>query len=145
MKFRLLYIIPLVALMLGVFAVMGYINKENRPSRVSTLAKAIQDAPERVRQAYQYAVDHPDILAHQPCYCGCGAMGHTSNLSCFVREMAEDGTVKYDSHALNCGICVDIVQDVMRLTAQGMSQRDIRTYIDEKYSQFGPSTDTPLP
>jgi hypothetical protein len=150
MKFiRPLYAIPLVvflaALFLGAFAISARTDGEVHTERTAMLTDAIQAAPETVQQAYLFAVEHPDILAHQPCYCGCGAMGHASNLDCFVREVKPDGTIDYDSHALNCGICVDIAQDVMRLTDEGMSQSDIRAYIDNKYSPFGPSTDTPFP
>ena len=111
----------------------------------SMLPDYAQSAPPRVQEAYQFAVANPDILAHQPCYCGCGAMGHTSNLSCYVQNFAEDGTVTFDNHAAGCGICVDITQDVMRLMREGRSQREIRTYVDAQYSPFGPSTDTPFP
>jgi len=104
-----------------------------------------RDAPPRVREAYEYAVVHPDELAKYPCYCGCGNMGHTSNLSCYVQDITPDGTITFDSHANGCGICVDITQDVMRLKAEGQSSPQVRTYIDALYSPFGPGTDTPFP
>ena len=40
--------------------------------------------------------------------CGCGAMGHTSNLSCYIHEMDEAGGITFDNHAAGCGICVDV-------------------------------------
>jgi hypothetical protein len=112
---------------------------------VSTLPDYVQSAPPRVREAYQFAAANPDLLVYQPCYCGCGAMGHTSNLSCYISDTAEDGTPIYDNHASGCGICVDITEDVMRLTREGKSQPEIRRYVDAQYSRFGPSTDTPKP
>lgn len=105
----------------------------------------VQDAPVRVKEAYLYAVSHPDDLAAVPCFCGCGGMGHASNLSCFVSGINDDGTPIFDSHASGCGICVDIAQDVMRLRAEGKSLASVRAYIDATYSSFGPGTDTPLP
>ena len=33
----------------------------------------------------------------------------------------------------------------MRLLREGKKSPEIRTYIDARYSGFGPSTDTPLP
>ncbi|HRW48582.1 MAG: hypothetical protein KIT77_19545 [Caldilinea sp.] len=105
----------------------------------------LTSATPRVRDAYRFAVANPDTLAHIPCYCGCGNMGHTSNLSCYVQSPAGDGAVTFDEHANGCGICVDITQDVMRLSAEGQSLWEIRTYVDAQYSPFGPSTDTPLP
>ncbi len=105
----------------------------------------LRSSPPRVKEAYRYAAAHPDEVAKYPCYCGCGSMGHTSNLSCYIQNVAVDGTVTYDNHASGCGICVDITQDVMRLKAEGQSSPDVRAYIDARYSPFGPSTDTPLP
>ena len=141
--------VNLILLIIMVFAALGISGCGNddaqHTDREAMLLDTIKAAPESVRQAYRFAVEHPEILAYQPCYCGCGAMGHTSNLDCFVREIRSDGSINYDSHALGCGICVDIAQDVMRLTNEGLSQPDIRTYIDNKYSPFGPSTDTPFP
>jgi hypothetical protein len=111
----------------------------------SHLPGFVKDSPPRVQEAYQFAVDHPDELAKYPCYCGCGAMGHTSNLSCYIQDRAEDGTITFDNHAAGCGICVDITQDVIRLRADGKSAPEIRAYVDAQYSPFGPSTNTPLP
>lgn len=113
---------------------------------VDQLPDWAQDAPPRVREAYQYAVANPEEVAKYPCYCGCGPMGHTSNLSCYVSELAPDGTVlAFDTHANGCGICVDITQDVMRLKGEGQSSPQVRAYIDAQYSPFGPPTDTEYP
>src|SRR4030065_536692 len=51
----------------------------------------VKSAPTTVKQAYQFAVANPDILKQIPCYCGCGAMGHTSNYSCYVQSVDEKG------------------------------------------------------
>lgn len=72
-------------------------------------------------------------------------MGHTSNLSCYIQDIAPDGAITFDNHANGCGICVDITQDVMRLKGEGWSSSAVRAYIDAQYSAFGPGTDTPLP
>lgn len=105
----------------------------------------VRDAPPAVKEAYQYAALHPDELAKYPCYCGCGQMGHTSNRSCYIKDIAVDGRLTFDEHAAGCGICVDITRDVMRLKSEGQSSKQIRAYIDAQYSAFGPSTNTPLP
>lgn len=115
-------------------------------SMVAQMPDYVQMAPPRVQVAYQYAMEHPDMLEFQPCYCGCGAMGHLNNLDCFIQDVDEVGTVTYDSHASGCGICVDIALDVKRMQEEGRwSPLQIRLYIDATYSQFGPSTDTPMP
>jgi hypothetical protein len=106
---------------------------------MSMMPDAVKSAALLTRQAYQFAVANPDVTEHIPCYCGCGAMGHTSNYMCYVKSVAADGTVNFDSHAIGCSICVDITQDVMRLSRQGKSVGEIKAYIDQTYSRFGPS------
>ncbi len=92
-----------------------------------------------VQDAYRFAIANPDVMQHIPCYCGCGAMGHTSNYSCYVSGTDADGKITYDSHALGCGICVDITQDTMRLLKEGKSISEIKSYVDQTYAQYGPS------
>ena len=99
----------------------------------------VQKAPVSVQQAYQFAVANPDVTQHIPCYCGCGAMGHTSNYSCYVAGENQDGSLLFDEHALGCSICVDITQDAMRLQKEGKAIAEIRQYIDATYAQYGPS------
>jgi len=108
-------------------------------SDVSELPMTMQQAPERVRTAYQFAAANPAALENVPCYCGCGAIGHHSNLACYVKEIGPDGKPVYDDHALGCSICVDIAQDVMRMTADGRDPVAIRADIVAAYSKFGPS------
>lgn len=106
---------------------------------MSGMPDEVQSSPVSVQQAYQFAVANPEIMTQIPCYCGCGSVGHTSNYSCYVATMDEKGAVEYDKHALGCSICVDITQDVMRLTRAGKSPDYIRSEIDNTYSKFGPS------
>lgn len=105
---------------------------------VSSLPHEMQAAPARVRQAYQFALANPEALRNVPCYCGCGAMGHTSNLSCYIKDTHADGQVVFDEHALGCSLCVDISQDVMRMTGEGQSPAAIRSAIVAAYTKFGP-------
>jgi hypothetical protein len=99
----------------------------------------VQSAPEVVRSAYQFAVANPDVLTQLPCYCGCGGMGHTSNYACYVAGESEDGSLEFDNHALGCSICVDITVDAMRMLNEGQTMTEIRSYVDQTYSAFGPS------
>lgn len=99
----------------------------------------VQQAPSTVREAYQFAVHNPDVLAELPCYCGCGAMGHISNYSCYVQS-DDGGDIVYDNHALGCSICVDITQDAMRMLDEDKSIAEIYEYVDATYSRFGPAT-----
>ncbi len=110
-----------------------------RLAAISSLPANIQAAPARVREAYQFAVANPDALKNVPCYCGCGAMGHTSNYSCYVKEAKPEGAVQFDEHALGCSLCVDITQDVKRLAGEGKAPAAIRSFIVATYSKFGPA------
>ena len=106
---------------------------------LSEMPAEVQSAPPSVQQAYQFAVANPEILSEIPCYCGCGPMGHDSNHACYISGENTDGSPLFDGHALGCSICVDITQDTIRLLEQGKSVPEIRAYVDETYSQYGPS------
>jgi len=66
----------------------------------SQLSPELQKAPPKVREAYQFALANPEFLKRIPCYCGCGSMGHTSNLDCYIKEVKPDGKVIFEDHAL---------------------------------------------
>ncbi len=99
----------------------------------------VQSAPVSVQQAYQFAFANPDVLEQLPCYCGCGAMGHTSNYACYASGVDPNGAPIYDAHAQGCSICVDITLDAMRLLKQDKSVAEIRSYVDQTYAKYGPS------
>jgi hypothetical protein len=94
-------------------------------------------------QAYRWAMHNPDVLQWIPCYCGCGGLGHESNLDCYY-EPRSDGAIAFDEHASYCTICVDITLRVQQLEGTGASLVDIRTTIDIEFGDY-PGTDTPWP
>ncbi|HEX6383331.1 MAG TPA: PCYCGC motif-containing (lipo)protein [Anaerolineae bacterium] len=100
----------------------------------------VQNAPQAVREAYQFAVASPEIVQQLPCYCGCVAFGHRSNYDCYVAEVDPDGTITYDMHAIGCTICVDITQDAMAQMRRGKSLPEIQSYVEARYAPYGPST-----
>ncbi len=106
---------------------------------MSALPQEMQSAPTSVSEAYRFAVANPDALKNVPCYCGCGAMGHTSNYSCYIKNVNADGKVVFDKHALGCSVCVDIAQMVMKLTREGKSPGQIHEQVVATFSSFGPS------
>jgi hypothetical protein len=97
-----------------------------------------------IREAYEYALAHPEVLQYIPCYCGCEPLGHTSNLACYVRREANDG-ISLDPHGSGCKICVDITLAVKAQMNQGLPLDQIRKNIDATFSQYGKGTQTPLP
>ena len=66
---------------------------------VSALPDFVQDAPPQVQEAYRFAIANPDVLRAFPCYCGCGAVGHQSNLDCYIKEVRSDGSIEFEDHA----------------------------------------------
>lgn len=108
-------------------------------SSLADLPEEVRSAPVTVQQAYQFAIANPEVASQIPCYCGCGAMGHTSSYACYVAGESEDGAPVIDNHALGCSICVDITQDTMRLMNEGKPVAEIRAYIDQTYAQYGPT------
>jgi hypothetical protein len=127
------------SLLLAACGAGGQQSSKAKLAPVSALPKPMQDAPATVRTAYQFAVANPDALKNVPCYCGCGAIGHTSNLACYIKEFDADGKPVFDDHAMGCSLCVDIAQDVMKMTGEGKSPADIRQQIVDTYSKFGPA------
>lgn len=103
-------------------------------------------APQAVRDAYAFAVDHKAQLRYIPCFCGCGqTAGHRDNWDCFVKEETAPGRFILDPHGFACGTCVGVALDTKAMLASGMSLKAIRTAIDAKWMETWPSTSTPHP
>lgn len=102
-----LYVLPLAALLIGVGG--GWLLARQRGAGeampqiqlapVSLLSEKVRSAPPVVQEAYRFAIANPDILAKLPCYCGCGSMGHKSDLDCFIERFNPDGTIVFGYHA----------------------------------------------
>ena len=119
-------------------------SDQNHMAAMAEMPASVQNAPVSVSDAYRFAVANPDALKNVPCYCGCGPIGHTSNYSCYVKDAKPSGEIVFDQHALGCGICVDITQDVMKMTRESKSPQEMRAAIDQTYSQYGPSNMPPV-
>lgn len=79
----------------------GSTRPEVQLASVSQLPEQVRRAPPMVQEAYRFAIANPEVLSRLPCYCGCGNIGHKSNLDCFIREFKPDGTIVFDDHAFN--------------------------------------------
>lgn len=139
---RVFGLLALFVLLGGLTSGCGTAKGDDHAPTMAPLADMppdVQAAPVAVQEAYRFAAANPEVLRQLPCYCGCGAMGHTSNYSCYVAEGGVAGSITFDPHALGCSICVDITQDAMRLLKQGQSPGEIRAYVDRTYSKYGPT------
>jgi len=67
---------------------------------LDALPAEVRKSPVEVRDAYRYAVAHPEILKAIPCYCGCEVVRHRSNYDCYVAEVRPDGSVVFSDHGL---------------------------------------------
>ena len=105
---------------------------------------AFTHADAATEQAYHYAMAHPEVVQWMPCYCGCGAMGHGSNLDCYFEPRA-DGSIVFEEHASYCSICVDITLRAQQLYDSGQSLNSVRAVIDAEFGGAGPGTDTVRP
>lgn len=83
--------------------------------------------------AYRFAIENPELLQKVPCYCGCEAHGHRSNLDCFVESWKPGETVKWSEHGAACQICVRVAADVQLMKGDGKSIRQIVNALDTTY------------
>jgi hypothetical protein len=133
--------LSILALLFVLPALLAACTKQPESSLapLDQMSEQVKNAPVKVQQAYQFAIANPQIMGQIPCYCGCGKMGHTSNYACYASGVDANGKVNFDAHALGCSICVDITQDTMRLLKEGKSVPEIKAYVDQTYSKYGPS------
>lgn len=103
-------------------------------------------APQAVRDAYAFAVDHKAQLRYIPCFCGCGqTSGHRDNWDCFVKEQTGPNAFILDPHGFACGTCVGVALDTKAMLASGLSLTAVRAAIDTKWTETGTATPTPYP
>ena len=99
--------------------------------------------PQDLHGAYAYAAQHPEVLQHIPCYCGCVRDGHRGNLNCFVTGFRADGAPIWTDHSFSCPMCVHIAREAMLMSLQGLAVDRLRDEIDAHYGDQGTPTDTP--
>jgi hypothetical protein len=100
-----------------------------------------------VHAAYVFAAEHPEILSYVPCFCGCERGGHRGNHDCFVAARDSKGDVTaWESHGLECTVCIDVATEARQMYSSGASVRDIRAAVEKKWAGFnGGHTPTPNP
>lgn len=138
-RLSLILVVLFSTLLISACSASEKTHADMKMAPVSSLPEEMQSAPTTVRESYQFAVANPEPLENVPCYCGCGSIGHTSNLDCYVKAFGADGKPVFDTHALGCSLCVDIAQDVMKMTAEGKEPTAIRVAVLDAYSKFGPA------
>ena len=99
----------------------------------------------QTEEAYAYAMYHPQIVKWMPCYCGCGGMGHRSNLDCYLKPGQPGGETIFEEHASYCDICVKTTLLAKKMFAEGRTLREIRDAVDQTFGGSTPGTLTDLP
>jgi len=151
-------IISIAALLIIAYALIGGSQLIDRTSDENLGGKNISkfikpELPDfayktvRVEDAYTFAVNNQDQVMYISCYCGCAGMQHTDSLiqhrslkDCYLKP---DGS--YEPHASNCRLCNDITLEAKDLLMKGISLKEVRKIIDDKYSGRGVGTNTSLP
>ena len=105
----------------------------------------VKGSPAETQAAYAFALARPDVLQWLPCYCGCAAMDHRSNLDCFFKRREVAGSYVYEEHASYCDICVRIANTAHQMLQQGATLTQVRAAVDATFGGAAPGTDTPLP
>jgi hypothetical protein len=99
----------------------------------------------RTEEAYAYALYHPQVIQWMPCYCGCGGMGHRSNLDCYLEPAIPGMPTTFEEHASYCEICVDTTLLAKQLISEGKTLGEIRAAVDQTFGGAAPGTPTELP
>ncbi|MCQ6563005.1 PCYCGC domain-containing protein [Paenibacillus mendelii] len=95
----------------------------------------LADYSNLTRTLYAEAANLGDILKQINCYCGCmdeEDKMHDSLYRCYIAE-EKDGKVTWTDHSAGCGICLEEVQDIVKLHKEGKSVDQIRKAIDDKF------------
>jgi len=135
-KKTLVLAVAIITLILGVYAVTV-----NMRSGINKLPLTAQENP-MIKEAYMFAVEHPEVLESVPCYCGCKNSGHRHNRDCFV-----DDSGNYVEHGSLCGGCTEVALASKKLYEEGKSLKEIRETIDQTFgsSPMADPTPTPMP
>jgi hypothetical protein len=78
----------------------------------------------KIRQAYQVAREHPDVLVQLHCYCGCEQHeGHRNLLDCFRT-----------THAADCATCVGEAVLAGQMIENGTPVEQILAALHQRYA-----------
>ncbi len=105
----------------------------------------VKALPAEWQGAYSFALARPDVLQWLPCYCGCTAMDHRSNLDCFFQRREVRGSYQYEEHASFCDICVKTANMAQQMLREGKTMTQIRAAVDTTFGGSTPGTDTAMP
>ncbi|MFQ6136551.1 MAG: PCYCGC motif-containing (lipo)protein [Candidatus Hydrothermarchaeales archaeon] len=139
---KALLVVALLVVGVGIYVIGGRSSDEGSKTATQLYIELPDYAyvNDRTLKAYTIATQIPEVLEKMPCYCSCVRIGHKSLKNCFISD--NEG---YAEHGAHCDLCVSEALDVDRWRDSGLSLKDMRSRIDEKYGggRFGEPTDTP--
>jgi len=135
---RLALVIGVVLVVAGLALVGVVMARDRSAARDGTGFPAYVYNSPMTLEGYQAAVKVGDNLKVIPCYCGCVYQKHQSLRDCFFKP---DGS--YNDHASNCHLCVEEAADLGKWYEQGLTQKEMRALIEQKFQSHGPGTLTP--
>ncbi|MDO7905992.1 PCYCGC motif-containing (lipo)protein [Paenibacillus sp. JX-17] len=94
---------------------------------------------DRTQASYKTVDSLKEVLKYINCYCGCMDYedhAHDSLYRCFVAENT-NGEIKWTDHGAQCGICLEELNEVNQLHAEGKSVQEIQKAIDAKFKGEG--------
>ena len=110
----------------GLFGVSGGHGRsyQHRGGEMRPVMEPLMFTNARARHAYLAAQQHPEVMDHLWCYCGCDGptLYHKSLLSCFV-----------DYHGAGCDICQNEATMAARLKDAGKTMEEIQNAIDKRF------------
>ncbi|TYP73778.1 PCYCGC motif-containing (lipo)protein [Paenibacillus methanolicus] len=104
-----------------------------------TMPGFLSDYTDLTQSLYAQVGGAADIMKQINCYCGCMDYEedvHDSLYRCYIMD-AKEGEITWTNHSASCGICMQELQDIVKLQGEGKNVDEIRTFIDDKYK---PST-----
>lgn len=105
----------------------------------------VQTANAATQEAYLFTLARPDVIEWLPCYCGCVAMDHRSNLDCFYKPSRKGDLLAFEEHGSVCNVCVDTALMAKNMLKQNRSLIEIRASVDAAFGNLAPGTPTKLP
>jgi len=124
-------------------ASMGDLAEET--SSMNKLPTFLNGQTDSIKSIYKASAESKELLEKIPCYCGCSdSVGHKNNYDCFIRENKKNGGIVWDSHGVNCDVCLEIAAQSITDYHNGKSVKEIRKDIDDKYKE-GYAKPTPTP
>lgn len=81
-----------------------FASYEAAPEPTGDLSKVawpafITAAGPEVQRLYAFQIENGELMRYMPCFCGCGRGGHKNNRDCYIKAVAADGTVVFDTMA----------------------------------------------